>query len=222
MKGPINASTATPYPVEFAFLMLAGRISMVWFALDEQAFADDPSNAQSRGDFGYSCERMGELLAQSGEYSQALSFQRKALAIREKLSADAPGNLSLRYDVFSDHASIGEMQAKLGDRNGALAECAEAIALLEKTAEDPTNSPLSSVRGKAYIHLAAAYAALATLDKVAPGEQRERWRAARNMYYRSLSIWQEMQKRGILTGEDATKSQEVAHEIAKCDAFLRR
>ena len=63
---------------------------------------------------------------------------------------------------------------------------------LEKTAEDPTNSPLSSMRGKAYIVLAEAYDALAILDKVASGEQREHWRAVRSIYDRSLRIWQEM------------------------------
>ncbi len=42
------------------------------------------------------------------------------------------------------------------------------------------------------------------------------------MYARSLAIWQDMQKRGILTGEDPTKPQEVAREIAQCDASLRQ
>jgi len=31
-----------------------------------------------------------------------------------------------------------------------------------------------------------------------------------------------MQERGILTAEDSAKPKEVAREIAKCDAFLRR
>ena len=41
------------------------------------------------------------------------------------------------------------------------------------------------------------------------------------MYVRSLQIWQDMQRRGILTGEDAAKPEEVAREIARCDASLR-
>jgi hypothetical protein len=57
---------------------------------------------------------------------------------------------------------------------------------------------------------------------VPPAEQPEHRLAARNMYARSLKIWQDMQKRGLLTAEDSAKSKEVAREIAKCDAFLRR
>lgn len=53
-------------------------------------------------------------------------------------------------------------------------------------------------------------------------EQREHWHAARDMYSRSLKVYQEMQKRGFLTGEDTAKPQEVAREIARCDASLQR
>ena len=42
------------------------------------------------------------------------------------------------------------------------------------------------------------------------------------MYVRSLQIWQDMQKRGILTGEDAARPEEAAREIAQCHASLRR
>ncbi len=189
---------------------------------DEQSLADDPVNAQSRGDFRYSCERIGVLLAESGDYSQALSYHREALAMGKKLSVDAPQDLILRYRLIVTHASIGEMQAKLGERAVALADCSKATALLNQMAEDPANALRSSLRAQAYTHLAEAYAALATFKKVATIEQREHWRAARNMYGRSLDIWQGMQKRGILTGEDAAKPQEVAREIAKCDASLTK
>jgi len=53
-------------------------------------------------------------------------------------------------------------------------------------------------------------------------DTRQHWRTARNLYARSLEVWQDMQKRGILTAEDRTKPQEVAREIARCDAALRR
>jgi hypothetical protein len=42
------------------------------------------------------------------------------------------------------------------------------------------------------------------------------------MYVRSLEIWHDMQRRGILTGEDASKPEEVVRDIAECDAHLGR
>ena len=76
------------------------------------------------------------------------------------------------------------------------------------------------MRAQAYIYLGEAYAELATSKNAATIEQREHWRAARNMYGRSLEIWQGLQKRGILSVPDAGKPEEVARDIAKCDAVL--
>ena len=42
-------------------------------ALDEESLADDPVNAQTREDLAYSCEKMGDLLAETEDYLQALS-----------------------------------------------------------------------------------------------------------------------------------------------------
>jgi hypothetical protein len=77
-----------------------------------------------------------------------------------------------------------------------------------------------SLRGQVYIRVAAAYAALGASAKLGAAEKREHWRKAREMYARSLDVWQDMQKRGILTAEDAANSQEIARELARCDAAL--
>ena len=42
------------------------------------------------------------------------------------------------------------------------------------------------------------------------------------MYVQSQSTWQDMQKRGILTADNAGKPQEVARGIARCDEALRK
>ena len=114
------------------------------------------------------------------------------------------------------------MQARLGQRAAALAQCSEASALLNEIPADSNIGWQNSMRGDLYIHLAQAYVALAAPGGVAPTEQREHWRAARDMYGRSLEIWQDMQKRRILTGEDAAKPEEVARAIARADEFLRK
>src|SRR5262249_55248202 len=116
--------------------------------------------------------------------------------------------------------SIGEMQAKLGRSGAALDEYSDAIILLSEIPEHPANRLLSSIRAQVYMHLGQAYAAVATSKNVPSAEQPAHWLAARNMYARSLNIWQDMQKRGILTAEDSAKPKEVAREMARCDAFL--
>ena len=191
-------------------------------ALDEQSLADDPVNLQARADLAYTCERLGALLGTPGSTRWRSQYYRRAAALIEEASARSPQNLSLRYSEILNRAGLAETQAKVGERSGALAECSRVIALLDETADDPTHSGHRNKRGRAYIHIARAYAALAASNNAVTAKQREHWHAARAMYVRSQQIWQDMQRRGILTGEDATKPEEVAREIAQCDAALRR
>jgi non-specific serine/threonine protein kinase/serine/threonine-protein kinase len=184
-------------------------------ALDEQALSDDPVNFQSRADLAYSCARIGALLAKSGKYAQALSYSQRTLVLAEELVAASPQDMSIRHGAILARASVAELHAKLGQRAVALADSAKAIASLDGTPESPTNSYQGSMRGQAYMHLGAAYAALAGSGDTETTEQQVFWRTARNMYVRSLEIWQDMKRRGILTGEDAGRPQEVAHAIAR-------
>ena len=71
------------------------------------------------------------------------------------------------------------------------------------------------------MRVAAAYAALGASGKLGAAERREHWHTARDLYARSLAVWQDMQKRGILTAEDRTKPEEIARELERCDASLR-
>jgi hypothetical protein len=45
-------------------------------------------------------------------------------------------------------------------------------------------------------------------------------REARAWYQKSLDIYQDMKSRGTLSGADTSKPDEIAKEIAKCDAAL--
>ena len=51
-------------------------------------------------------------------------------------------------------------------------------------------------------------------------ERREYWATARDTFQRSLDIWVDLRNRGIITGVDAGKAEEIRREIAKCDAAL--
>jgi tetratricopeptide (TPR) repeat protein len=157
-----------------------------------------------------------------GDYAQALPYHVKALAMLEKLAADAPEDLVIRYRMIITRSTAAEVHAKLGNRREASAECSTAVTQLNEIAEDPTNSALSDFRGLACLHLADAYVALATSDKLSASDQQKHWRAAHDLYQRSLNIWQDMQRRGILTADDADKPDEVTRGIAKCDAALAR
>ena len=64
------------------------------------------------------------------------------------------------------------------------------------------------------MRVAAIHAALGASGNLGATERLEHWQTARDLYAQSLAVWQDMQKSGILTAEDAAKPQEVAREIA--------
>ena len=72
------------------------------------------------------------------------------------------------------------------------------------------------------MRVAAIHAALAESRGLDTATQREHWRSARNLYVQSIAIWDDMQKRGILTADDASKPQAAARELKRCDASLRQ
>lgn len=189
--------------------------------LDERAFAQDSANARARSDLGYSYSRIGQLLTDTGKYSQALSFKQKALEMWEPLSKNSLQDLNLRYGMIKTHAGIGVVHAKLGDRKSALAACSQAISLLDKIEDDPNNTGLRTMRAEAYASLAEVYVALAMAANT-NSERREHWRSARDTFKTSLDIWVDMRNRGIITDMAASTPEEIQREIAKCDAALSR
>jgi tetratricopeptide (TPR) repeat protein/tRNA A-37 threonylcarbamoyl transferase component Bud32 len=190
-------------------------------SLDEQALAEDPLNVVARGDMAYTYERMADLLAAGGSHGEALSYYKKALAVYEHLGAESSSDIGFRFRAILAHGGIGEMQARLGGRAAAVTASSRAIALLDSTAPHPPSSALSSLRGQVYMRVAAIQAALGASAELDAVERREHWRTARNLYAQSLGVWQDMQKRGVLTAEDRTKPQDAAREIARCDGALR-
>jgi tRNA A-37 threonylcarbamoyl transferase component Bud32/tetratricopeptide (TPR) repeat protein len=190
--------------------------------LDEQALAEDPKNAVARLDIAYTFQRMGYLQAEAGHHGEALSHFRNALLEYSKQGADSSEDMNLRQSVILTRAGIGEMQAHLGERDAALVEASRSLALLEGIAADPASGTRNSLRGQVYRRIAAIHAALGASQDLGVAERREHWRSARDLYARSLDVWRDMQKRGILTAEDAAKPREVAREIARCDDSLQR
>jgi serine/threonine protein kinase len=190
--------------------------------LDEQALEADSANIRATADIAYTSARIGALLAVARDYAPALAHYRRALAMFEKAAAISAQNLHLRLSAIVTRAGLGETQAKLGQRAAALEEASKAMSQLNAIPEDPASTYVSSARGSVYGHVAATHAALAALNDLDAVERQEHWRTARGIYVQGLRIWQDMQERGILTGEDASKPQEVIREIARCDESLRR
>jgi tetratricopeptide (TPR) repeat protein len=185
-------------------------------ALDEHSVAADPANAQARGDLAYSCQRMGDLLAESGDYAQALPHYRRALEIYGKAAADSQ-DLGLPIRVVTTQASVAKTYAKLGDASQARNECRKAIDLLQTTRDDPSDVSQRRLRVVIYGVLGDAYAVLAADKKSPSGLVPENWRAAGQMYRRSLNLMEDLRNRGVLDAEEIPEIEKTGRKIAECD-----
>ena len=52
-------------------------------------------------------------------------------------------------------------------------------------------------------------------------KQRQEWREASNWFQKELDIYQDMNRKGMLSHDEVIASDKVAKEIAKCDAALK-
>ena len=171
-------------------------------SLDEQSLAEDP--LQCGRPLGYRIyiqQGLGDLLAQSGSHTQALSSLPEGFG-RALKSWVAESTEDL-FRPLSCHASCAAASARCrrisASSPAALTEYSRVIALLDGIAADPTSGTHSSLRGQVYMRVAAIHAALGASPKLGAAEKREHWRTARDLYARSLEVWQDMVKRKILT-----------------------
>jgi tetratricopeptide (TPR) repeat protein len=184
--------------------------------------AADTANAQLYGDVGDPYRKIGDVLADEGDNSQALDYYRKSLQVYENGSAKSPDDLTLRLCVAISRAGIGKLQSRLRQSGTAFDECQKAIALLAGTNEEPANANHRSLKAQAYRYLGDTYATLATATRESATEITQQWAAAREMFQRSLTIYEDMRSRGILSVPNARHLDKVAGEISRCDAALRK
>ncbi|HKU25045.1 MAG TPA: protein kinase [Candidatus Sulfotelmatobacter sp.] len=107
----------------------------------QQVIADQPDNMYARRILGLSYSRSAEILrSDPAERSQALTLERKSLAINEALLTADPNNADYRRLVAYNQFDIAGLLADMGDLKGALTQDREAIASFETlAAKDPAS-----------------------------------------------------------------------------------
>ena len=187
-------------------------------SLDQQSIAADPDNIQAQGDYAYSLERIGVLLTQKGDYAAALPYLRNNLATRRKMAARDPDSVVWPYLVVLAHGEIAFAEADVGHTAAALDQCREAIKILNERRIDLGNAYLRGLEAQAYGWIGKSYAQVAA--SAASTQSGEYCRHAREMFQRSVQIWQDLRARGTLAADDAPKLDEAHRELARCDAAL--
>ena len=150
------------------------------------------------------------------------------------LAADATNQEDLQ-NLAATFSELTNLSRKENDHAAAIEIWRKLLDVRERVLTITPDNPayVNSLAG-AYFFMAGLYAesAGAHVDekgflqaKIPPptnARQVQQWREARSWYEKSLSMYQDMKSRGMLIGTDVKMPDQVAGEIAKCDAVLEK
>ena len=221
-------AVANPNNGDYLALINKPQAALVAFqkqlAIDEESVAADPGNVQAQTDLAYSSSRIGDLLTELGDQAGALPYYQRAVDIytNTKNAATGPQDPATSLQLSLLLGKLAQTHARLGYAGKALAECKKAADLLEAVPDDAANVERRHVRALAYGEIGDAYSLLARDTRTPQKFMKQLWRAARDMYERSLEIVLGLRDRGVLNAEELTEIDTIAQKIAECDLFLAK
>jgi tetratricopeptide (TPR) repeat protein len=186
-------------------------------AVTERWAAADPDNELYRGDIAFGLIRIGDMRSALGDNQQALLSYRRSRVLRAADVEKDPANLWKRASLIDADSKVARMLAVTGRADEALEVVKTTRGLMEQASVEPTNASIQSVFGDAYAELGQAQILIASARGTA---RLEHWRAARDLFANSHTIWTDQQNRGILSAIDRPKLAAVVQQIAKCERML--
>lgn len=179
-----------------------------------ESFATDyPTNADARRDLAVSYENLADIYLLTGELNSAEINSRKSLAIFEALAAADPNNALASRSVSISYEKIGDLFLKMGNASEALNNYQKALAIRERlSTADPTSVQLQRDLARSHSQLGAAHAALST---AAPRARDEHLHQSVVAYEKSLTLWNELRRRGVLKGEELQQPEKITGELQK-------
>lgn len=191
--------------------------------LNETTAAADSNNDAARRLVAINYLDLGHALAQAGDLAGALRSNRQALAYFEMLMRKNPQDMHARPRLMRGYNQVGETLLKLGDWTAALEHFRQAVALAERApAHAPAMSGTDRQVALSYFHIGETYAQMVASANTPRHQRPQHWRKARQAYQHSLELFQELQRKGALTQEYASKPDEITRAIARCDAALAK
>ncbi|MEY2512179.1 MAG: eukaryotic-like serine/threonine-protein kinase [Verrucomicrobiota bacterium] len=198
----------------------AAEVFQQGLSICESLLQADPRDAYNRKSVALAHRNVAEALGGLNDYTGALDHFQKAQQIFAQLVAEDPANSDSKSKWAYVCLAMSQVQAKTGDLSAAVESDLQGIKIDEALlAASPVNALARNTLAQLYYKLGGYDAQLAI--KMDGEKQTEEWRAAKAAYERSLGIYQEMKSKGTLNAADASKPDEIANDIAKCDLALK-
>jgi serine/threonine protein kinase len=190
-------------------------------AIYDTLVAGDPNDMSTRRQWAVAHRNVGATLGAT-DPAQASGNLQKAAQIFEELVARDPKNSDFRRQWAFTFLKKSQFETEIGNLEGAVASVSEGIKIDEAlVAASPGNAAAQNTLALLFRQLGAAHVGCAQKVDLAPTIQGEHWRSARDAYAKCLEIYQAMKAKGILSGGDVNKPDEVARDITRCDEALK-
>jgi tetratricopeptide (TPR) repeat protein len=194
--------------------------------IDEKSVAVDPGNVQAQTDLAYSSSRIADLLTELGDQAGALPYYQLAVDTytntNAKNAATDSQDPATSLQLSRVLGKLAKTHARLGYTDKAIAEGKKATDILEALPVDAANAGQQHLRASAYAEIGDAYSLLARDTRTPQESMKQLWRAARDMYERSLEILRDLRDQGVLNPEGLTEIDTISQKIAECDLFLAK
>jgi eukaryotic-like serine/threonine-protein kinase len=188
----------------------------------ESLVAADPDDANARTDLANNYRYVANVLARNNEPAEARSPFGKSVEILGELTAKNPDNALMRYNQGLSYLALSTFLVDTGEVPAAIENALRAAKIGEAlVAIDSNNASTRSMLAASYAQLGRSNVILASRTETPADQRMTYWREAKNWYEKSLAIYQELRNKGTLSGADAKKPDELAAEIATCDAALK-
>lgn len=185
--------------------------------------AEDPQDILLRRAVAIGYLDLGNVSAKLNDYQTALENSQKSLTIFEQLSAEDPKNEEFRQIVAAVETELCYALIKTGRASEAIVRLKKSLTTLQKLkAQSPTDEIVRFRIASVYEYLGKGYAALAAEKNSVSQNNLTNWHEARELLQKSYEIYKEFSDTGKTVGEEAVKVDEIAIEIAKCDAAISK
>lgn len=185
----------------------------------ESMVAADPNDADILKNSAVGYRNVATALG-TGNRIEALNNFHKALQVLAELVAKDPTNADYRRQWATTFLLLSRSQSQANDLSGAVESALKGIKIDEGlVASSPTNASASRTLALLYSQLGESHVAFVTRRDTS--KQAEHWQAAKEAHQKSLDIYQDMKRKGTLKSGDSSKPDEIAKEIAKCNAALK-
>lgn len=179
-------------------------------SLHEKLSADNPEDFEFQQNVADAELVFGQISARQKELQKAASHFRRALDLYKKITAADAEHLQSKINAARAQAGLGNVLVLVGKTSEGINYLREAVQFFEKTGAAKTLD-VHVKRSFAETQKWMGEALIKTADK---DKNRQLYDEAGEMLRRSLSLWQELQRDGVIKQSDAAQPDAVLRQLS--------